>query len=301
VMTDADVDGSHIRTLILTFLYRQMPALIDRGHVYIAAAPLYKARIGKQDFYFEKDAQLEDLLARERIPAVAVQDRSGDDVKLTEAKWGRFVKELPQYEGYSARLRSDFGVAPAELMVRHRLVEHEIEQPSDVARALAAIGTNGYELSLLDQADDAIRIRTVETETSTAQSVSVPVELLASPIYAHVRTAYAKLAAIVGLPPFKVSVGKDAEVALTFEALRTKVLDAAKEGIDLSRFKGLGEMNPDHLWETTMDPAKRLLIRVDVEDAHGADRLFSMLMGDAVEPRREFIEQNAKDVKFLDV
>jgi DNA gyrase subunit B len=301
VMTDADVDGSHIRTLILTFLYRQLPELIDRGHVYIAVPPLYRAKLGSQEFYFEKDAQLEDLLARERIPGVEVTDRSGDEVKLTEAKWTRFAKEFAQFDGYSARLRSDFGAHAAELMIQHRLVEHEIEQPDDVARAIAEIGVNGYELSVVDRDDDAFSVRLVETETSAARTIRIPVELLASPIYAHVRTEYARLAALVGLPPFTVAVGKEVETAQSFEALRGRVLDAAKVGLQLSRFKGLGEMNPEQLWDTTMDPTKRLLIRVDVDDAHAADRLFSMLMGDAVEPRREFIEQNAKDVKFLDV
>jgi DNA gyrase subunit B len=301
VMTDADVDGSHIRTLILTFLYRQMPELIENGHVYIAAAPLYRAKLGNQEFYFEKDAQLEDLLARERIPSVAVTDRDGNEVKLTEAKWGRFTKELAQYEGYSARLRSDFGVPAAELMIHHRLVEHDIEEPGDLEKAIGEIGPNGYELSVLDHDEDAFRVRVVQIETSTARSIVLPLELLASPIYAHVRTAYGKLAQLIGRPPFVVTVGKEPVVAETYEALRAHVLDAAKVGLQLSRFKGLGEMNPEQLWETTMDPAKRLLIRVDVEDAHTADRLFSMLMGDAVEPRREFIEANAKDVKFLDV
>ena len=141
----------------------------------------------------------------------------------------------------------------------------------------------------------------VETETSTARTINVPVDLLGSPIYGHVRKAYARLTELVGLPPFTVTVGKEEEVAETFDALRTKVLDAAKHGIQLSRFKGLGEMNAEQLWETTMDPARRLLIRVDVEDVPAADRVFSMLMGDQVEPRRLFIEQNAKDVKFLDV
>jgi DNA gyrase subunit B len=301
VMTDADVDGSHIRTLILTFLYRQMPELIERGHVFIAAAPLYRAKLGNQEFYFEKDAQLEELLARERIPEIAVTDRNGTEVKLTEAKWARFAKELAQYEGITARLRSDFGIPAAELMVQHRLVEHEIEGPDDVEKAIAAIAPNGYELSVVDRDDERFRIRLVETETSTARNISIPVELLGSPIYARVRLAYAKLSDLIGLPPFKAKVGKETNTAESFEALRAHVLDAAKQGLQLSRFKGLGEMNADQLWETTMDPAKRLLIRVDVEDAHGADRLFSMLMGDAVEPRREFIEQNAKDVKFLDV
>jgi DNA gyrase subunit B len=304
VMTDADVDGSHIRTLILTFLYRQMPELIDRGHVYIAAAPLYKVKLGpsaSQEFYFEKEGQLEELLARERIPATEVTDRTGAPVKLTEAKWVKFAKELERYEGVSAKLRADFGIPASELMIQHRLVEHEIEAPGDVAAAIAAIEPNGYELSLLEQAEDAFRVRLVEVETSTARNIGVPTELLGSAIYGYVRSAYRKLADVVGLPPFSVRVGKEIETAETFEALRTHVLDAAKHGIQISRFKGLGEMNAEQLWETTMDPAKRLLIRVDVEDASAADRLFSVLMGDAVEPRREFIEQNARNVKFLDV
>ena len=301
VMTDADVDGSHIRTLILTFLYRQMPDLIEQGHIYIAVPPLYKVKLGSQEFYFEKDAQLEDLLARERIPNVEITARGGEQLKLTETKWSRFTKDLQQYEGYYARLRSDFGAAAAELMILHRLVEHEIEEPDDLASAIAAIGENGYALSVLEHADDEFRVRVVETETSAGRNITVPVELLASPMYHGLRTAYQKLVAQLGAPPFAVKVGKETELAETFDVLRERVLDAAKQGIQVSRFKGLGEMNAEQLWETTMDPAKRLLMRVDVEDASAADRAFSMLMGDQVEPRRQFIEQNAKDVKFLDV
>ncbi len=301
VMTDADVDGSHIRTLILTFLYRQMPQLIEQGHVYIAVPPLYKVKISSQEYYFEKDAQLEELLARERIPNVEITSRDGDALKLTEAKWGRISSALQQYEGYYARLRSDFSAAAAELMVVHRLVEHEIETPNDIQAAIDAIADNGYSLSIVDKDEDVLRVRVVETETSAAHNVAVPIELLGSPIYTKLRQAYNRLVEIAGRPPFTVRVGKEDEIAESFDALRALALDAAKQGIHVSRFKGLGEMNAEQLWETTMDPAKRLLMRVEVEDASAADRMFSMLMGDAVEPRREFIEQNAKDVKFLDV
>jgi DNA gyrase subunit B len=301
VMTDADVDGSHIRTLILTFMYRQMPALIDGGHVYIAVPPLYKVKLGSQEYYFEKDAQLEELLARDRIPNIEITARNGEAVKLTEAKWGRLSGALQQYEGYYARLRSDFGAPAAELMVLHRLIEHDIESPGDIQGAVTAIGENGYVLSVIEQADEELRVRVVETETSAARNIAVPVELLGSPIYAKLRQAYARLTEVVGAPPFTVRVGKELETAESFEELRALTLDAAKQGIQVSRFKGLGEMNAEQLWETTMDPSKRLLMRVEVEDASAADRMFSMLMGDQVEPRREFIEQNAKDVKFLDV
>jgi len=301
VMTDADVDGSHIRTLILTFLYRQMSELIDRGHVYIAVPPLYRVKLSGRESYFEKDAQLEDLLARERIPGVEITDRAGGAVKVTEARWARFSKELAQYEGYFARLRSDFGQNAASLMIQHRLVEHDIESPDDVDAAVAAIAPNGYELSVLGRDDDGFQVRLVETETSAARIITIPAELLASPIYVNLRKAYNRLLEVVGAPPFTVTVGKEREIVETYDALRAKVLDAAKQGIQVSRFKGLGEMNAEQLWETTMDPAKRLLIRVDVEDASAADLLFSKLMGDQVEPRRLFIEQNARDVKFLDV
>ena len=301
VMTDADVDGSHIRTLILTFLYRQMPALIDHGYVYIAVPPLYKVKLGNQEFYFEKDAQLEELLARERIPNIEVTSRDGAPVKLTEAKWSRFTKDLQQYEGYYARLRSDFGAAAAELMILHRLVEHEIEGPDDLPRAIGEIADNGYALSVLEHGEDEFRVRVVETETSAGRNITVPVELLASSMYHGLRVAYKKLVEQLGPPPFAIQAGKETEIAESFDLLRERVLEAAKQEIKVNRFKGLGEMNAEQLWETTMDPAKRLLMRVDVEDASAADRAFSMLMGDQVEPRRLFIEQNAKDVKFLDV
>ena len=155
---------------------------------------------------------------------------------------------------------------------------------------------------MLERDDQGLQVKVVEEETSAAQTIVLSAELLASPIYAHLRRAYQKLADLVGSPPFALALGKKTGEAESFSELRTVALDLAKEaGIQLSRYKGLGEMNPDQLWETTMDPAKRLMVRVDVEDASAADQLFSMLMGDQVEPRRIFIEENAKDVTFLDV
>ena len=134
-----------------------------------------------------------------------------------------------------------------------------------------------------------------------ASSVVVPAALLASPIYANVRKTYARLVEIVGRPPFDLALGKKTRHADTFEQLRELAIELAKEGIQISRFKGLGEMDADELADTTMNPANRMLVRVEVEDAAAADRVFSMLMGDQVEPRRAFIEQNARKVRFLDV
>jgi DNA gyrase subunit B len=302
VMTDADVDGSHIRTLVLTFLYRHMRELFERGHVYIAVPPLYKVKLGNQEFYFEKESQLEELLVRERFGDIEIRDRDGTDVKLTEARWKRFTGALAEFEGWAARLRADYGHHAAELVITHRLVEAEALTPAAVETAIAKLPANGHTLSVLSRDEHGMQVKVVEEETSAATTIALSAELLTSPIYANLRKAYAKLVDVVGPPPFRLAFGKRTAYADTLTELRSSALDLAKEvGIQLSRYKGLGEMNPEQLWETTMDPAKRLLIRVDVEDAHAADQLFSMLMGDQVEPRRIFIEENAKDVKVLDV
>ncbi|MFQ5425815.1 MAG: toprim domain-containing protein, partial [Gaiellales bacterium] len=301
VMTDADVDGSHIRTLILTFLYRHMPELIERGHVYIAVPPLYLVRIGNQEMYLEKDSQLEELLVRERMGRLDIRSRLGDAVNLTEARWSRLSRSLGELEGWTARLKSDFGQSAAELMISRSLIELDAATADELESRLEGGDTNGYAISLLDRDADALQVKVVELDTSATRRVSVPIGLPASPVYGNVRRAYARLAEIVGRPPFTVVHGKKTKTATSYAGLRSAALDLAKEGLQVSRFKGLGEMNAEQLWETTMDPDHRLLIRVEVEDASSADRLFSTLMGDQVEPRREFIEQNARDVRFLDV
>jgi DNA gyrase subunit B len=299
VMTDADVDGAHIRTLILTFLYRQMQELVERGHVFIAMPPLYRVKIGTQARYVEKESQLEDILVRERVKDIDVTDRTGDTQKLTETRYGRFARVLHEFDGWASRLREDFGAAAANFVVDHRIVEADAAM--DVPAALASVEPNGFELVVLESADDGTQVRIVERETGAATSVVVPAALLVSPIYSNLRKTYARLAEIVGHPPFDLAYGKKTRHAETFDQLRELALELAKEGIQVSRFKGLGEMDAEELADTTMDPANRMLVRVDVEDAAAADRIFSTLMGDQVEPRRAFIEQNAREVRFLDV
>jgi DNA gyrase subunit B len=299
VMTDADVDGAHIRTLILTFLYRQMKELVERGHVYIAVPPLYRVKVGNQYRYVEKESQFEELLVQERIKDMDVDDREGSTQKLTESRYGKLVRVLHEFDGWVSRLREDFGPSAANFVVDHRLVE--ADESAGVEDALAGLDPNGFEFAVLEARPDGTHVRVVERETGAASSVVVPAELLASPIYANVRKTYGRLGEIVGRPPFTISLGKKSRRAETFASLREVALELAKENIQISRFKGLGEMDAEELAETTMNPANRMLIRVGVEDAAAADSVFSMLMGDQVEPRREFIEQNAKDVKFLDV
>ena len=300
VMTDADVDGAHIRTLILTFLYRTMRELVDRGHIYIAVPPLYHVKLGNQELYFEKDSQLEELLVRERVKDMAIASRDGEPVSLTEARWSRFVRTLAELEGWKAKLTDEYGTA-AEFVVTHRIVEGSAGNNDEIVALIESTKPNGYQLEVAERIGDLLRVKVIETETSTARFVDLPTPLLTSPAYEGLRRAYAKIGEIVGLPPFTLAYGKKSATAETFAELRDRALELAKEGMQISRFKGLGEMNPEQLWETTMDPTRRLLLQVEVDDAAAADAVFTMLMGDAVEPRRAFIEENAKDVKFLDV
>ncbi len=300
VMTDADVDGAHIRTLILTFIYRTMRELVEAGHIYIAVPPLYHVKLGNQEMYFEKDSQLEELLVRERVKDIAITARDGSEVALTEARYQRFVRALADLDAWQAKLASEFP-GTAEFVIAHRLIEGDARTAEEAEALIGAMEPNGYELTVTERLEDRLRVRVVETETSAAQHFDLPAELLVSASYGNLKRAYDRLAEIVGFPVFQLAYGKKAATAETFGELRERALELAKEGMHISRFKGLGEMNPEQLWETTMDPARRMLLNVEVDDAAAADQVFSMLMGDQVEPRRQFIEQNAKDVKFLDV
>ena len=304
VMTDADVDGSHIRTLILTFLYRQMPELVEGGYVYIAVPPLYRVKVGNQELYIEKESQFEELLVRERVKDIAVTDRDGEGLSFTPARWATFTKALHEFDGWLTKVNSEFRdfASPASFAVAHRFVEHSIGDLDEARSALPELSSNGYELEeVAGRIENSFRLKVTERSTSAANHIDVPEELFASPSYQSLRKAYEKVGGVVGLPPFTVTFGKKTRKVETFEELRHAALELAKDGIQVARFKGLGEMDPEELWDTTMDPARRMLMRVEVEDASMADRIFSMLMGDQVEPRREFIEQNAQDVRFLDV
>jgi DNA gyrase subunit B len=309
VMTDADVDGSHIRTLLLTFFFRQMKELVERGHVYAAVPPLYRVKIGNQERFIEKESHFEELLVRERAKDTEVTDRNGQSFKVTEARHQRLVRALTELDGWMSRLRADHGATAADFVIQHRLAEHEASTLEEVERLLPTLGDEEYDLASAGThdavlpngtPDRVLRAKLVERETNAATHLDLPASMFASPVYAGLQKTYARLLDIVGAPPFTITLGKKIRTAATFDEVRTAIVDLAREGIQVSRFKGLGEMNAEELWDTTMNPENRVLVQVSVEDAALADQVFSMLMGDEVEPRRLFIEQNAKYAK-LDV
>jgi len=303
VMCDADVDGAHIRTLVLTFLFREMPELVDQGYVYLAKAPLYRAKQGSTELFIETDSELEDFLLRDKLEKIEVRDRGGTQFKLTDARWQRFVRQLKPYQGWASALRAKFGHDAVRLVMESELLDAGVTDDQDALALLKAETTEGeaFETSVLAEDPAEIVVRQVERKTGAAVTVRLRREMFSNPEYRSLVGVHRELSKLAGTAPFSVVFRKRDEEALSFEELRAAVLDVAKEGVDVQRFKGLGEMNPDQLFDTTMDPGKRTLRQVTIEDAAVADEVFSMLMGDKVEPRREFIEKYARDVENLDV
>jgi DNA gyrase subunit B len=303
VMTDADVDGAHIRTLVLTFLYREMPQLIDEGYVYIAKPPLYKIKSGKQDIYIEKESELEEVLLRDKLEKLEVTDRDGNPFSLTHTRWQKYGRLLKQYEGWAAALRAEWGHDPISFLEESSLLDEGATDPEAVIALLKADDHEGeaYETSLIEENDTEVVAMVVEKKTGTAKTYRLVRALFETAEYSGFVKIHKELQELAGAPPFHVVLGKKDGDALSFEELRTKVLEICRDGVPLQRFKGLGEMNADQLFDTTMDPENRTLQQVTIDDASGADQIFSMLMGDSVEPRREFIENHAREVTNLDV
>jgi DNA gyrase subunit B len=307
LLTDADVDGAHIRTLALTLLFREMQPLIEAGYVYIAKPPLYRLTRGQKHRYIERETELEDILLGDKFEKLEIFDRDGKAFKLTEARWKRFSRLLKQYEGWAAALRAAHGHGVVSFMQQARLLEEQIVDVEGLLRHVGTDDGNGngdghaYKLQLLEETPEEIVIRTHEAKTGLATTHHVRRSALEANEYRRLADVHHDLVALTGTPPFTVRLGETSHDAANFEELHEEVLAVAQRGIDYYRFKGLGEMDADELRETTMDPATRTLVQVTMEDAASADLVFSMLMGDQVEPRRAFIEENARLVTNLDV
>jgi DNA gyrase subunit B len=303
LMTDADVDGAHIRTLVLTLLFREMEELIKAGYVYIAKPPLYKLKQGSRERYIEKDAELEEILLADKWERFEVFDRHATQFKLTEARWQRFTRLLKQYEGWSSSLRAAHGHEMVQFLEESSLLGEQA-MSADAALEMLARGDvagDTHTTELLDSDPLELRVKAVEAKTGFARIHRIKRSLFESQEYRQLARVHAQLVELAGVPPFDVRLGDAHELAASFEALHPAVMGAAQKGTKLQRFKGLGEMNAEQLGETTMAPATRTLAQVTLDDAFAADRTFSMLMGDQVEPRRAFIEDNARAVANLDV
>jgi DNA gyrase subunit B len=303
IMTDADVDGAHIRTLVLTLLFREMQELIEAGYVYIAKPPLYKLKQGSRERYIEKDSELEDILLADKWEKLQVFDRAGKQFKLTDSRWQSFTRRLKQYEGWSSSLRAAHGHDVVQFLEESALLDEQVMSAEQAIEVLSREGLEGetHAVELVGQDPLELRVKAVETGSGFARTHRIRRAMFDSQEYRQLAAVHRQLIELAGTPAFEVRLGDIRESAPSFEALRMAVMSAAEKGIKLQRFKGLGEMNAEQLGETTMDPATRTLAQVTLEDAAGADRIFSMLMGDQVEPRREFIQENARLVANLDV
>ncbi len=305
LMTDADVDGAHIRTLVLTFLYRQMPELIEQGYVYIAKPPLYKVKNGSKEIYVERESELEDLLLADKLEEFEVTDSEGKKRKLNQRRWQDFNRHFKAVEGWSSTLRAEFGHETIDFISDAQLVGSEVKTMAAAAKLFKAKDPKDapYETKLLEQKGSGLLVKGTHRRSGLARDHRLPKELFESQAFKELVDAYAKVVSVMGKPPFAVTLGEREAEAESFSELRREILELARHGITLSRFKGLGEMNAEQLRETTMDPETRTLQRVSVDEAAatGLEQTFSDLMGDKVEARKEFIERHARDVRFLDV
>ena len=302
LMTDADVDGAHIRTLILTFLYRHMRPLIDAGYVYIAQPPLYRVRLGKEQIYLSKDSEVEDYAVGQRLEQVVVTTEAGP-LPVDQELYRSIVKALREQEVATTRIRSAHGGVVADLARHPALLAANLE-PEQIAGWFEQGGADDerFAIEVVTTDDDGtLLLRRTERHTGAVETISLAAAVFAGQAYAALRRSHARLLELVGPGPFHVAQGRKEIDAVGHAALRQAIFDCCKEGLEISRFKGLGEMNAEQLRETAMAPATRTLLQVTMESAAEADALFVTLMGDQVEERREFIESHARDAQGIDV
>ncbi len=310
IMTDADVDGSHIRTLLLTFFYRQMPELIERGHIYIAQPPLFKVKKGKQEHYVKDEPELvsyllqlaldnASLVVSEGAPPVSGAQletlaRQYTQVMTTVERLARrYNREVLEKIIYLQRVREDD-------LRRRDSVEAWFDELEQRLNDVQPTGTR-FQISLEPNPDnETFNARIVKRTHGIVGSHVLPAEFFASAEYDSMAHLGEQLEGLIGEGAY-ARRGERKHPVSSFKQALEWLLEEAKRGQSIQRYKGLGEMNPEQLWETTLNPDSRRLLQVQIEDAVASDQIFTTLMGDHVEPRRDFIEQNALQVSNLDV
>jgi DNA gyrase subunit B len=310
VMTDADVDGSHIRTLLLTFFYRQMPQLIERGHIYIAQPPLYKLKKGKSEHYVKDDAELNSMLLTQALedaelfadPAQAPM--TGSALEALARRWMEVVAIVRRSSRrYDQRVLEQLLFMPEVTLADHdryewlsqwgRMLETQLNAQDDAARR--------YRVRVLESTDGGSpKLLVARTEHGSTTEKHIHREFFESAEYRRIADLAKTLSGLLQ-PGAYVAKGEQRQDIGAFRQAIDWLLDQARKGQMIQRYKGLGEMNPAQLWDTTINPATRRLIQVRIEDAVAANDIFATLMGDQVEPRREFIEKNALAVANLDI
>ena len=307
IMTDADVDGSHIRTLLLTFFFRQYPELISNGYLYIAQPPLYKVKKGKKELYLKNEQALEDYLIESGGSSVQVKGAKG--TVLTGAELGEYVRKVHKLRRVHNELEKRVDSRIVLAMVNAGLTASDLGDQSKLEKIAATAktwlgdvyGELGDASIRVDPAEEGnFQVVAARGLGGVRRETRINSEFATSARYNDLVGVWKDLHDTVA-SPFVISVGDSEKTSSMPEDVAVAVEEQGNKGLGVQRYKGLGEMNADQLWEKTMDPKRRTLLQVRVDDSVDADRIFTVLMGDLVEPRRDFIEQNALDVRNLDV
>ncbi|MBC8212567.1 MAG: DNA topoisomerase (ATP-hydrolyzing) subunit B [Gammaproteobacteria bacterium] len=309
IMTDADVDGSHIRTLLLTFFYRQMPSLIERGHVYIAQPPLYKVKKGKQERYVKDDKELNNYLLQLAIEGARFHVNENTPA-LSDLALENLARQYMSLIAIFSRLKQTIPVEFLDQLLNLPAVhESDLENETSFLPWLAALEQRlndaaatavNFKVTSRQQEKDKKEIIIKRKVYGITNEYAVLIDFFNSPDYEQIKKFVDKVTDLFSENSY-ISRGDKQQKVRKFSEVYEWLMLEAKKGQNIQRYKGLGEMNPDQLWETTMDAENRRLLRVRIEDAIAADEVFTTLMGDNVEPRREFIEKNALNVNNLDV
>jgi DNA gyrase subunit B len=310
IMTDADVDGSHIRTLLLTFFYRQIPMLIERGHIYIAQPPLYKVKRGKQESYVKDDSELDALLLNTALENAALHVNSeaprlqGSGLEMLARQYMEIQAIIKRWSRrYDDRLLDQLIYMPEVKTEDFDRADWLRDWAKELHQRLNGLddGTRTYRVEVSNAGDGhAARVLIHKTEHGTPSKKYLPREFFESAEYQRIADLARTLAGMIGEGAY-VTRGEDRHEVGSFKEAMKWLFDQARRGQSIQRYKGLGEMNPEQLWDTTINPDTRRLMQVRIDDAVAADDIFTTLMGDQVEPRREFIEKNALSVMNLDV